>query len=187
MSEVIASDPHTGKTAAEPVTRFIVTATDQDFTILSLRTPSESASIVSTMHHHPYWDMTTHRWTDAASLRVGDRLRSTSGATVTVAGAYNYLDHQITYNLTVASLHTCYVDAGAFPVLVHNNNMPCGFNYEGAYAEGLRPTSGKVVHRTPGKHITNIWKVLEGTGFFCPRSMVVQKLGTLPGSNCLWR
>ncbi|HZR53727.1 MAG TPA: polymorphic toxin-type HINT domain-containing protein [Streptosporangiaceae bacterium] len=133
--KVMATNPLTGKTGAEPVTRLIVTATDQDFTALTVKTPSGRATVISTMHH-PYWDATTGRWTDAASLRIGDRLRSLTSGAATVTGVYNYLGHQLTYNLTVGSLHTYYVDADAVFVLVHNSNIPCGFGYDSAFDSG---------------------------------------------------
>ncbi|MEV4612877.1 polymorphic toxin-type HINT domain-containing protein [Kitasatospora sp. NPDC049258] len=124
---VAASDPQTGTTATRPITNTIVTPDDQDFTDLTITaegTTTEAKPLTSTQHH-PYWDATNSRWTNAADLQPGDRLRSSDGSTVTVESVRNYqLAPTTAYNLTVADLHTYYVLAGATPVLVHNCDIP---------------------------------------------------------------
>lgn len=129
---VLATDPQTGVTAPEKVQRVIVTRTDKDFTTLALDTvpvrgpPHKTHSDESTSHtltttwHHPFWDATRHRWTDAHDLTAGTKLRTETGTTVTVTKVHNFHQHQTTYDLTVGDLHTYYVLAGATPVLVHN-------------------------------------------------------------------
>ncbi|MBX7470469.1 hypothetical protein K1Y80_30875 [Streptomyces sp. MAG02] len=120
---VLATDPLTGKTESEAVTKIILTKTDKDFTDLTVSTPSGAHSITSTQHH-PYWSSTRQRWVDAAELRAGEALRDSTGHVQHVIGVHNYVGHVITYNLTVAQLHTYYVLAGTTPVLVHNSD--CG-------------------------------------------------------------
>lgn len=131
---VLATDPQTGVTAPEKVQAVIVTHTDKDFTTLTLDTapargppahgsakshPSAQQTLTTTWHH-PFWNATRHRWTDAHDLTPGTKLRQANGTTVTVTKVRHFHQHQVTYDLTVGILHTYYVKAGAAPVLVHN-------------------------------------------------------------------
>ncbi|MFF9404069.1 HYD1 signature containing ADP-ribosyltransferase family protein [Streptomyces anandii] len=134
---VLATDPQTGVTAPEPVQRVIVTRTDRDFTTLTLKTtpvrgPPHHApathQTLTTTWHHPSWDTTHHRWTDAHDLTPGTELRQPDGTTVTVTAVHTFHQHRTTYDLTVGRLHTYCVFAGATPVLVHN----CGEAAEAA-------------------------------------------------------
>ena len=125
---VESTSPLTGTTQAERVTAVIKTLTDTDFTDLTIHTPTGNRTITSTQHH-PYWDTTTQRWTNAADLNPGDHLRQPNGVTVTITHVRDYVAHIITYNLTVAQLHTYYVLAGNTPVLVHNTSG-CGPRFE---------------------------------------------------------
>ncbi|MGV9887273.1 RHS repeat-associated core domain-containing protein [Streptomyces sp. NPDC003395] len=128
--KVLATDPQTGVTAPETVQRVIVTTTDRDFTTLTLDTtpvrgPPHGDATLTTTWHHPFWDVTHHRWTDAHDLTPGTKLRRPDGTTVTVTAVRNFHQSQTTYDLTVGTLHTYYVLAGQTPVLVHN--CPRGF------------------------------------------------------------
>ncbi|MCC9311876.1 hypothetical protein LN042_33260 [Kitasatospora sp. RB6PN24] len=126
---VTATDPQTGSTKAEQVTDAITTPDDKEFTDLSLTSGTITLSITSTQHH-PYWDLTTNRWTDAADLGTGDQLRQPDGSTVTVTAIRSYeTPQQVTHNLTIDQLHTYYVLAGNTPVLVHNSDLPCPETY----------------------------------------------------------
>jgi len=129
---VLATDPQTGVTAPEQVQNVIVTHTDRDFTTLTLdtapvrgpphhgKTHTTTQQTLTTTWHHPFWDATHHRWTDAHDLAPGTKLRRPDGTTVTVVGVHNFHQHGTTYDLTVGNLHTYYVLAGDAPVLVHN-------------------------------------------------------------------
>ncbi|WP_392668702.1 RHS repeat-associated core domain-containing protein [Streptomyces sp. LN785] len=126
---VLATDPQTGVTAPEKVQNVIVTTTDKDFTTLTLDTapvrgpPQHGKTDVQTLTttwHHPFWDATHHRWTDAHQLTAGTELRQPDGTTVVIRGVRNFHQHSTTYDLTVGTLHTYYVLAGATPLLVHN-------------------------------------------------------------------
>ncbi|AUG80256.1 hypothetical protein CFP65_5559 [Kitasatospora sp. MMS16-BH015] len=123
---VMATDPETGTTLAEPVTATISHNDDVDFTELTVSVDdpnghSYSSSITSTANH-PYWDATTGEWTEAQALRVGDELRRLDGTPVTITAERSYTTAPRTaYNLTVETLHTYYVLAGNAPVLVHNS------------------------------------------------------------------
>jgi RHS repeat-associated protein len=113
--KVVATSPLTGKTQTEQVTAVIKTLTDTDFTDLGV-----AGHTITSTQHHPYWDVTLHRWTNAADLHPGDLLRLPDGTTTRIHAVRNFTGHVITYNLTVSDLHTYYVVAGATSVLVHN-------------------------------------------------------------------
>jgi hypothetical protein len=120
---VLATDPQTGVTKPEKVQRVIVTHTDRDFTDLAVhsdRQPNAPPQKLTTTWHHPFWDVTHHRWTDARALTAGTVLRQPDGTTATVTAVRSYHRRATTYDLTVTDLHSYYVLAGATPVLVHN-------------------------------------------------------------------
>ncbi|MGW4897421.1 polymorphic toxin-type HINT domain-containing protein [Kitasatospora sp. NPDC004240] len=130
---VLATDPQTGETTAKSVTDTILTPDDETFTDLTLAADesgggdAEAAAptVLTSTHHHPYWNSTTQRWTNAGELAVGNKLRSADGSTITVTATRTYhTTPQPAHNLTVADLHTYYVLAGTTPVLVHNDD--CG-------------------------------------------------------------
>ncbi|MEV4611831.1 polymorphic toxin-type HINT domain-containing protein [Kitasatospora sp. NPDC049258] len=121
---VVATDPQTGVSRAEPILATIVGHDDVDFTELVVQAGggSPEQKLTSTAHH-PYWDVTTARWTDAADVKAGERLQGSAGDIVTVSHTHSYKTlPQTAYNLTVAELHTFYVLAGTLPVLVHNTD-----------------------------------------------------------------
>ncbi|MER7672439.1 polymorphic toxin-type HINT domain-containing protein [Kitasatospora sp. NPDC096128] len=120
---VQATNPSTGETRAQKVTDVIKTLTDVDFTDLTVHTANGDQALTSTQHH-PYWNETTNRWTNAADLEAGQTLRQPDGTLVTIAAVHSYQKPIVTYNLTVSESHTYYVLAGNTPVLVHNSN--CG-------------------------------------------------------------
>ncbi|MBS2966872.1 hypothetical protein KGA66_27815 [Actinocrinis puniceicyclus] len=120
------------------VTAVHVTHTDHDYTDVTVATtdgtrlthalpgsdlvvPLDAATATITgTAHHLYWDATTRTWTEADHLRPGDQLQTTNGHTVTILAIHDYTTTTVTYNLTIDSLHTYYVEAGDTPVLVHN-------------------------------------------------------------------
>ncbi|MFF4342167.1 polymorphic toxin-type HINT domain-containing protein [Kitasatospora sp. NPDC001540] len=138
---VLATDPQTGETRPEPVTDTIVTPDDTEFTDLTLTTKAGTEALTSTQHH-PYWDLTTNRWTNAADLKPGDHVLTTDGQTVTVETVHNYrTEPRTAYNLTIADLHTYYVLAGTTPVLVHNCPPGIGSIFKRAKQEGPAPNA----------------------------------------------
>ncbi len=124
---VLATDPQTGISRSEVVVRQIVTKTDREFTELSLRSSTHGAHAppataqLTTTWHHPFWNASLHRWTNASELAKGTLLREPDGSTASVVGVRNYHGTAVTYDLTVAELHTYYVLAGDLPILVHNS------------------------------------------------------------------
>ncbi|MFD8319622.1 RHS repeat-associated core domain-containing protein [Kitasatospora purpeofusca] len=119
--QVLATDPQTNTTSAEAVVNTIVTPDDTLFTDLTLTSTTSSPSTLTSTQHHPYWDITTTRWTQAADLKPGDTLLTADGTPVTIQSVRNYeLAPTEARDLTVSNLHTYYVLAGTTPVLVHN-------------------------------------------------------------------
>lgn len=59
-------------------------------------------------------------FTNAADLSPGDRLSAPGGKTLRVLRIQRYGAYQQARNLTIAHLHTYFVEAGATPILVHN-------------------------------------------------------------------
>ena len=101
-----------------------VHVTDTDFVDLAFG-PAGSPKTVTVTAHHLFWDATTHQWTDAADLRIGDQLDTPGDGHVAVVSAHRYTTSIRTYNLTIDTVHTYYVAAGSTRVLVHNEDE-CG-------------------------------------------------------------
>ncbi|WP_235002585.1 RHS repeat-associated core domain-containing protein [Actinacidiphila paucisporea] len=118
--KVVTTDPDTGKTAVRPVIATIITDHDKNFTDLTVKAGSTSASIVAT-DTHPFWVVNEGRWVDAGDLTPGMQLRDDAGQAVPVLAARHFVQQQRTYDLTIDDLHTYYVLAGQTPVLVHND------------------------------------------------------------------
>ncbi|MGW4892902.1 RHS repeat-associated core domain-containing protein [Kitasatospora sp. NPDC004240] len=122
--QVLATDPQTNSTSAQTVVNTITTPDDTLFTDLTLTAdaaPRAPPVTLTSTQHHPFWDTTTSRWTEAADLQPGHTLLGPDGTPVTVHSARNYeLPPTTAHDLTVSQLHTYYVLAGATPVLVHN-------------------------------------------------------------------
>jgi hypothetical protein len=118
--QVANAQPDSLHLEAHAVTEVHVTDDDTDFDDLTVATASGPETITATAHH-PFWDATVHAWTNAADLRLGDKLDTPGDGHVTVVANRRYVDHIRTYNLTVDTVHTYYVLAGTTPVLVHNS------------------------------------------------------------------
>ncbi|GAA2774503.1 polymorphic toxin-type HINT domain-containing protein [Streptomyces showdoensis] len=118
--QVLATDPQTGKTRTQTVERLITTPDDKEFTDLTLTSADGKSSSLTTTWHHPFWDATARRWTEASTLTSGHELRAPDGTPITITHVRNYHHTVVTYDLTVDSLHTYYVLAGEISVLVHN-------------------------------------------------------------------
>ncbi|MGY3334030.1 RHS repeat-associated protein [Streptomyces filamentosus] len=120
---VLATDPDTGETRGEEVLDVIVTKNDKDFTELTVKTGTTTAKLVAT-DTHPFWSTSLGKWIEAGDIAEGMTLRQADGSSAEVTALYRYTKRQQTYDLTVDSIHTYYVLAGATPVLVHNSNCP---------------------------------------------------------------
>ena len=131
------------------VTAVQVTYTDRDYTDVIVDTGRGAGTVTGTAGHL-YWDATTGRWTPARALRVGERLQTENGATVSITGIRDYTATMVTYNLTIDQLHTYYVQAGTTPLLVHNcggggeiaQNIADHANERGQAGDGTHYVSG---------------------------------------------
>lgn len=146
--EVQATDPETGEQAIRKVQAVWVHADD-------LYTLTVNGKPLTTTEDHPFWDETDARWERADELDKGDLPRTPTGTRARVDG-FRLTTHHVApaYNLTVDDLHTYYVLAGNFPVLVHNEG--CG---QSSYYRGARDGGPTFVPRP------NDYKVDAATGF----------------------
>jgi RHS repeat-associated protein len=101
------------------VQRVIITRNDHDFVDLTIATPQGPRTLTTTFHHK-FWDVTARTWTEAADLAPGHLLQDEGSATSAILAVGLRHDSVLTYDLTIDSLHTYYVQAGDDPVLVHN-------------------------------------------------------------------
>ncbi len=115
---LLAGDPETGRSAAQPVTDTFRHPTERlvDITLAD-------GALTSTAGHR-FW-VDGRGWTLVSDLRTGDRLRTPDGTLHAVTGLRTRtgLEPRQVYDLTVDELHTFYVSTeGARPrdVLVHN-------------------------------------------------------------------
>ncbi|MFD5116092.1 polymorphic toxin-type HINT domain-containing protein [Streptomyces sp. NPDC058391] len=120
--EVLATNPTTGETSAQPVTQLLPSEGDKELNELTITTADGKEKITATAEH-PFWVPKENAWVNAADLKPGTTLSTPNGTTAKIAGNRAYKAHVRTYNFSVAKLHTYYVLAGATPVLVHNT---CG-------------------------------------------------------------
>ncbi|GAB3142341.1 hypothetical protein GCM10027290_16620 [Micromonospora sonneratiae] len=140
--EVTATDPATGQTKREKITRLHLNQ-DKDLAVVTVRdSKTGKTTVLKTTLNHPFWDSTDQQWVDAAQLKAGQcplvhdekRLEGDStgagmggggpGREVTVVKVHNFDGNKNMRDLTVANTHTYYVIAGDTPVLVHNCNGP---------------------------------------------------------------
>lgn len=120
---VLATDPTTGHTRAEPVTDLITGTGQKRLTTLIIDTDGPAGNQTDTItatDHHPFWVPDTGIWTDAVDLTPGTRLHTPTGTDATVTAVSTRTAEQTVYNLTVANAHTYHVLAGTTPLLVHN-------------------------------------------------------------------
>ncbi len=119
---VLATDPVTGRTSPEPVLAQIIGTGEKQLDKVTITDGRQTASVTATTNH-PFWDPASRAWVDAGDLHLGEALAGRSGTRpVHVSGTNAYQRMLTVYNLTVANLHTYYVDAGGLDVLVHNAN-----------------------------------------------------------------
>ncbi|MEU1368289.1 polymorphic toxin-type HINT domain-containing protein [Streptomyces sp. NPDC005803] len=122
--EVLATDPETGETTAEPVTAEIQGTGVKHLVEVTVDADSDRGTATATLtatDGHPFWIQSLERWVDATDLKPGQWLRTSAGTYVQVTVIKRWTGHHKTvHNLTVNDLHTYYVLAGTTPVLVHN-------------------------------------------------------------------
>jgi len=113
--KVLATDPYTGETRAEPVVALIRHSGQHAMVLVTLA----DGSVLDATGGHKIWDATQHRFVDADQLAVADKIETDTGGLITVAALTDYAANLTAYNLQIDQVHTYY--AGTTPVLVHNS------------------------------------------------------------------
>ena len=123
--KVASTDPATGDNIAEPVVE-LHDNQDTDLADVTVQTSDGATTTLHTTWHHPFWNATDNTWTDAADLKPGTKLRvhDSDDYSVKVISVKTWTGLHHMRDLTVATIHTYYVLAGATAVLVHNVNRP---------------------------------------------------------------
>jgi hypothetical protein len=147
---VLATDPRTGQTSAEPVTDRIVGHGSKHLTAVTVAGDGRSGTLTATSNH-PFWDADSRTWVEAGDLRVAEHLRPAYGVAVRVTGTRASTRTTTVYNLTVANVHTFYVETAGVPVLVHNAKR-CTLKVDGVHEDWR--TKGLHVHMPSGKEVT---------------------------------
>jgi hypothetical protein len=149
---------HGHGTVQEPATKTVAA--------VSSATPGQSAKAaeggtsgaqgahLTTTFHHPFYDETRSAFVEGKDLKVGDVLQTPTG-TAEVTGVRLYHANTTTYDLTIGSLHTYYVQAGDTPVLVHNcNGAIAGHSTKCQCANGAKPRIPRNPYGMRGKPST---------------------------------
>jgi RHS repeat-associated protein len=117
--KVEATDPATGKTSAQTVTKVWVNH-DTDLMDVIIKAGGKT-SVIHATQHHLFWDVTRHAWTDAQNLKPGDGLHTDNGGTIaTVVSTTVVPGAADMWDLTIQTAHDFYIVAAAASVLVHN-------------------------------------------------------------------
>jgi hypothetical protein len=116
--KITNAQPDSSKTQTDTVTAVHITYTDHDYDQLTIT--ADGPKTITSTAEHLYWDTTTHAWTAADNLNVGDQLDTPGNDHATILATKHYTAFQTTYNLTIDTTHTYYVEAGTTPVLAHN-------------------------------------------------------------------
>ncbi|MEV4739879.1 polymorphic toxin-type HINT domain-containing protein [Streptomyces sp. NPDC049555] len=119
--KVLATDPETGETKAEPVVATIIGSGSKDLVKVTVsgERQGDNGALIAT-EGHPFWVPDLKKWVDAGELEPGQWLRTSAGTWVQVTAVEAWTQNARVHNLTVESTHTYYVQAGVTPVLVHN-------------------------------------------------------------------
>lgn len=125
---VLATDPATGETTAQPVVATLTSAGAK--TLIKITVDGDGrddGGVVVATDNHPVWVAGRDTWLRAGELRPGMRLRTSEGTYARVGAVHaETRAGQRVHNLSVAGPHTYHVRAGAAAVLVHNTGGPCG-------------------------------------------------------------
>ncbi|MFI1453917.1 polymorphic toxin-type HINT domain-containing protein [Streptomyces roseus] len=163
--QVLATDPETGTTTAEPVSARIVGEGEKHLVRITVDTDGDrgtASEVITATDGHPFWVPELRRWVNAGDLKAGHWLQTSSGTWVQVTSVTAWTQAQRVHNLTVTDTHTYYVRAGAASVLVHN----CGA-LKNATDDDLRASALKEIPPKNGKpfqrdfHMTEAGRALQ--------------------------
>ncbi|TDD61354.1 hypothetical protein E1263_07540 [Kribbella antibiotica] len=123
--KVVATDPASGQSSAEPVVATIIGSGKKQLVDLSLKTTSPDGSTstakVTATEGHPFYLPALGKWIDAGDLITGSQLQAlNSKQSVVVSSTRHYTALARVHNLTVANIHTYYVATDGASSLTHN-------------------------------------------------------------------
>jgi RHS repeat-associated protein len=118
---VLATDPETGETTAREVDATWVHDNEPDRTELTVGTGDQTGTITAT-DWHPIWVADLNAWVPIGNIHSGAWLRTAAGTYVQVSAVRHFKGTGKVHDLTVDSVHSYYVVAGATTVLSHNCN-----------------------------------------------------------------
>ncbi|WP_197085227.1 RHS repeat-associated core domain-containing protein [Saccharothrix sp. ST-888] len=121
--EIANAQPDGDKSEVHRVDATHATVDDKEFVDLTIDTET-GPKVITATSNHPFYSVTSEKWTDAGLINPGDELQTADGHTATVSTVRLYQAAKTTHDLTIDGVHTYYVLAGTTPVLVHNNS--CG-------------------------------------------------------------
>lgn len=78
--KVLATDPTTGETSAQPVLATITGNGPKDLVTLTVTTDTGEAGNVTATAGHPFWVPDRAEWVNAGDLAPGDWLQTSGGA-----------------------------------------------------------------------------------------------------------
>ncbi|BAL87848.1 hypothetical protein AMIS_26280 [Actinoplanes missouriensis 431] len=114
---VLATDPLTGVSGPQTVTRTISGTGDKDLVEIAV-----DGGTVTATANHPFWVAGPDRWVTAGNLQTGQWLRTSAGTWVQITALDRDRAAATVHNLRVTGPHTFYVAAGGVPLLVHNES-----------------------------------------------------------------
>ncbi|MCK2240646.1 MULTISPECIES: polymorphic toxin-type HINT domain-containing protein [unclassified Crossiella] len=150
---VLATDPETGATEAQPVTDVIIGQGAKKLVTIDLADRDGRIGSLEATEGHPFWVEGLGRWVEAKGLQPNARLRLPDGHYVTVTATHPWVADREVYNLTVSGPHTYYAASGDFAVLVHNaGRASCALGQAGeaavSAARGGEPKNTLVLTNT---------------------------------------
>ncbi|GAA2546394.1 hypothetical protein GCM10010435_14550 [Winogradskya consettensis] len=165
---VRATDPVARAGTSAPVVG-LIESDDTELADLTVREKSGPVAVVHTTGHHPFWDAAAGQWVEAGDLAPGTALSTSDGDGAQVDTVRTFTGSETMYNLTVADLHTYYVQAGDEWVLVHNapkcGRAPAGHVYKGGLYKNLKdPLTGNNVTGTEINHMPAKQALMEAFG-----------------------
>ncbi|MEV0645641.1 polymorphic toxin type 30 domain-containing protein [Phytomonospora sp. NPDC050363] len=151
--QVLATEPETGRTGARPVTALITGEGTKELVEISVDTngDGESDAAVIATGGHPIWAENVRSWVTADHLQFGDQIQTSTGVPGFVTQTLSYKTEAAVYNLSVADIHTYYVDFKGTGVLVHNTNEneDCGYDLNGKDPMSIVPDDASMRPLTP--------------------------------------
>ncbi|MEU2286011.1 LamG-like jellyroll fold domain-containing protein [Streptomyces sp. NPDC013178] len=133
LGALAGSHGHGDQQAEQPVAAAVSTA---------VGAPTQGDHLQTTFHH-PFYDETQSAFVEAKDLHPGDVLQTPTG-TAQVTGVRLYHANTTTYDLTIGTLHTYYVQAGTVPVLVHNDDEACPTDITVSWEPGMPKSQFKL-------------------------------------------